>query len=283
MPGAWSQAEVEAVVADYLTMLAKELRGEAYNKTAHRRALAMVLNRRNDGSIERKRQNISAVLIELGWPFISGYKPLGNYQALLFEVAAERLAAATGLEKQVAEAVSLPAIVPTVDDILARLEAPPEPPATRYGRVAQPPRRPAGPRPPVDYLAREAGNASLGRAGEEFTLNFERARLIRAGKTRLANRVEHVAVTLGDGAGFDVLSFEGSGRERYIEVKTTAYGKATPFYVTRNEVSVSGAHGGDYHLYRLFDFRRDPRLYALNGALEQVCALRPVVYVAHVS
>jgi hypothetical protein len=70
LPGAWSQAEV--VVTDYLTMLAKELRGETYNKSAHRRAFAKVLNRRNDGSIERKHQNISAVLIELGWPFISG-------------------------------------------------------------------------------------------------------------------------------------------------------------------------------------------------------------------
>jgi hypothetical protein len=95
--------------------------------------------------------------------------------------------------------------------------------------------------------------------------------------------VEHVAVTRGEGAGFDVLSFEASDRERLIEVKTTAYGKATPFYVTRNEVSTSAARDRDYHLYRIFDFRKDPRLYSLNGSLERTCALQPVVFVARVT
>ena len=98
----WSQAEVEAIVADYLDMLAMELRGELYGKTAHRRALARILNRRSDGSIERKHQNISAILIELGCPYISGYKPLSNYQMRLYEVVAERLAGEKKLEQAVA-------------------------------------------------------------------------------------------------------------------------------------------------------------------------------------
>jgi len=163
------------------------------------------------------------------------------------------------------------------------MEPPPAPPTKTYGRLDERPKPAASTRPPVDYLAREASNASLGRAGEEFTLNFERARLIRLGRKGLADRVEHAAITRGDGAGFDVLSFEESGRERFIEVKTTGYGKATPFYVTWNEVNVSMDRDRDYHLYRLFDFRKDPRLYALNGALERTCALRPVVYRAHVT
>ncbi|HYV84358.1 MAG TPA: DUF3883 domain-containing protein [Patescibacteria group bacterium] len=283
MKAGWSRVEVEAIVADYFDMLGRELRGESYGKTAHRRALARLLNRRSDGSIERKHQNISAIFIELGYPYIPGYKPLRNYQALLYQVVAERLMTAKWLDKLVADDVGLPAAVPTVADILSRLEAPPEPPSTTYGRVAQRRGTEKSAHPPVDYLAREANNASLGRAGEEFTLNFERARLIRAGKALLADRVEHVAVTLGDCAGFDVLSFEESGRERYIEVKTTAYGKATPFYVTRNEVSMSGTRGEDYHLYRVFNFRRDPRLYSLTGALERTCMLQPIVYMAHVS
>ncbi|MFN4359669.1 MAG: hypothetical protein ACK4F4_02965 [Hylemonella sp.] len=35
----WSRAEVETIVEDYLSMLASELAGTPYNKTAHRQAL----------------------------------------------------------------------------------------------------------------------------------------------------------------------------------------------------------------------------------------------------
>lgn len=88
----WSHEEVEATIADYFDMLDKELRGLDYNKTGHRRHLASLLNKRSDGAIERKHQNISAVLIELGFPYIAGYKPLRNYQQLLYDVVSERLA-----------------------------------------------------------------------------------------------------------------------------------------------------------------------------------------------
>lgn len=39
----WNRGEVEAIVDDYLSMLASELAGTAYNKTAHRRALQALL------------------------------------------------------------------------------------------------------------------------------------------------------------------------------------------------------------------------------------------------
>ena len=41
----WSREEVEATVADYLSMLGAELREEEYSKTEHRRALQRLLNR----------------------------------------------------------------------------------------------------------------------------------------------------------------------------------------------------------------------------------------------
>ncbi len=78
--------------------------------------------------------------------------------------------------------------------------------------------------------------------------NFERARLIRLGQESLADRVEHIAVTEGDGAGFDIRSFEADGRDRFIEVKTTAYGKQVPFFVSQNEVMVSQNYSDHYHL-----------------------------------
>ena len=101
----WSEIEVEAAVADYLDMLALELRGEPFNKAEHNRALLRLLNRRSRGSIERKHQNISAVLIELGYPYIDGYKPLRNYQEVLKEVVEERLRSASALDNELASLV----------------------------------------------------------------------------------------------------------------------------------------------------------------------------------
>lgn len=98
----WSKLEVEAAVSDYLDMLALELRGKPFNKAEHNRDLARVLNGRTRGSIERKHQNISAVLIELGYPYIDGYKPLRNYQELLKDVVEERLMDANALDKEIA-------------------------------------------------------------------------------------------------------------------------------------------------------------------------------------
>lgn len=275
----WSRAENEATVASYLAMLAAELRGEAYSKAAHRRALLPLLNGRTEAALERKFMNVSAVMIELGYPYIAGYKRLPNYQASLLDVVAEHLAANPELTTTVRTAVELPARVPGVADFLDRWERPPEPgePATYRGVGERAVRTVTG----VNWLEREARNASLGRAGEEFVLHFERARLMRAGRHNLVDRVEHVSVTEGDGAGFDIRSFEENGRDRLIEVKTTAYGKETPFFISRNEITVSRERAKEYHLYRLFRFRDDPRLYGLHGALDETCRLDPVQYQAH--
>jgi hypothetical protein len=279
----WSRLEVEAIVSDYFAMLTAELRDEAYSKTAHRRALMPMLDGRSEGSIERKHQNISAVLLESGYPYIDGYKPLGNYQALLADVVETRLAADAGLARSVAEAVVQPAQLPSVEDILARLEAPPEPMIPRRGKVAERARRPAAPRPGVNYLEREAANASLGLAGELFALNFERARLVRSDRAALAERVEHVSIEVGDGLGYDIRSYEPDGTDRFIEVKTTAYGKETPFFVSRNEVAASRERDARFHLHRVFRFRRDPRIFTLAGAIERNCVLDAVQFSARVA
>jgi hypothetical protein len=277
----WTRQEVEATVQDYFSMLHAELRGEPFNKTQHRRQLAPLLRGRTDAAIERKHQNISAVLNELGFPSIRGYKPLHNYQQLLFEAVAARLAPDQPVVEIVATQVQQPAAVPTVDDILASLvKAPGRDPADqRYERLA---RERTQVRRGVDYLELEARNRSLGMAGEEFVVRFEIARLLAARRDRLAARVEHVARTRGDGSGFDVLSFEESGHDRLVEVKTTAYGRETPFFVTRNELEVSRREAEQYFLYRVFDFRRAPRLFHKQGHLEDTFTLDPVQYVASV-
>ncbi len=282
MAGDWSEFEVEAVITDYFAMLLKELRGEEYNKTAHRHALAKLLDDRSDGSVEFKHQNISAVLIGLGLPYVEGYKPRRNYQQLLADAVRARLVNNREIEPAVAATVDSDAEPVDFGDILHRLAQPPAPSSVEGQRHAETSPTKLVVRASINYLEREARNRSLGRMGEDFALAFEKARLVAAGCIRLARQIEHVSVTQGDGLGFDILSFEPGGEDRLIEVKTTGFGKETPFFVSRNELSVSESKDVAYHPYGVFTYRRNPRLFMLNGALSSVCRLSPTQYVAHV-
>jgi vacuolar-type H+-ATPase subunit E/Vma4 len=82
----WTELEVEAIVADYFSMLEKELRGVPYNKSAHRRALKPLLRDRSDGSIEMKDQNITAILIEAGHPYIRSFSTENHDRYSLYRV-----------------------------------------------------------------------------------------------------------------------------------------------------------------------------------------------------
>ena len=276
----WTQEEVEACVADYMRMLTFELNGQRYSKAEHARALIEQLDDRSRPSVEFKHCNLSAVMVELGYPYIDGYKPRGNFQGLLFDVAERHLAADLALQDAVQAAVVRPAAAATPGDIeLVWVPIP------RVARIAE--------APPVysprfsaahrDYLAQESRNRSLGRAGELFVAELEARRLHALGKKALAERVEHVAATQGDGLGYDVLSFESDGTDRLIEVKTTAFGELTPFYVSRNEVARSEVDDARYHLYRLFDFRNRPRVFDLPGRISHRCNLEAVSYLARLA
>jgi hypothetical protein len=155
----------------------------------------------------------------------------------------------------------------------------PRRPSHRLNRRARPkcPLR-FGSRP--TYIEREARNRSLGNADELFVLNYERTRLIHARKESLAAKIEHTSKVRGDGEGYDVLSFDETGAERLIEVKTTKYGSDTPFFVTRNEVAVSERAAAQYHVYRLYGFRVTPKLYMLPGAISGTCRLSAATFLA---
>lgn len=275
-PAPWSEQEVAAIVADYFHMLTLELAGQRVNKAAHRRELMRRLNDRPDGSVERKHQNISAILIELGCPYIGGYKPLVNYQRLLHEAVVAHLTQDRSFDTTATSAAERPAAAPLVSDPAGILV--PAPKVMHVERDRDPTyavRRTGVFR---DYLDREARNRSLGSAGEAFVVAFEQRRLHAAGAVKLADRIEHVSSVRGDGLGYDVLSFDVDGRERFIEVKTTTFGQMTPFFVSRNEVDFSESAGEQFRLYRLFDFRKQPRMFELSGPVSRNCRLDPVSY-----
>ncbi len=277
---AWSRQEVELLVADYLQMLTLELAGQAYNKAARRRALVPLLEGRSEASIEFKRRNVSAVMGRLGLPYVRGYLPAENTQGeMLLTIVAQQADILPELHVAAEQAVDRLAVeVEGVDHALSQARVPQRP------LRAEEPVRPYLRRPiRRDYLERETRNRSLGLAGEKFIVDFERWRLLQKGLGQLADRVEHKSVTEGDGLGYDVLSFEPDGRERFIEVKTTAFSEVTPFFVTANELDFARTEPDRFALCRVFDFRQGPRFFEVRGPVERHFQLDPATFKASLS
>lgn len=72
-----------------------------------------------------------------------------------------------------------------------------------------------------------------GRLGEEHVLNAERARLRRANRPDLVEKVRWISQE-SVAEGYDILSFEDTGIERFIEVKATG-GHQNTFEMSDNE------------------------------------------------
>ena len=89
----------------------------------------------------------------------------------------------------------------------------------------------------------------LGDLGENLVLEYERKRLHDVGLIDLANKVKHVSAEEGDGAGYDILSFEENGEKKFIEVKTTRGSVRSDFYISANEVEFSKNHADNFYLY----------------------------------
>ena len=275
----WTQEEVGLLVADYFEMLDAELHGKPYKKSAYRKALLPKLHSRSDGVIEFKHQNVSGVLVELGLPYIEGYKPRSNYQGMLATEVENFIESNEGLVDRLANALAFDSHAPRqISDIDLEqvIEDPPEriitPARTSKPWLSRKHRK-------IDFAERDAKNRKLGHLGEQFVFELERHRLKTAGRDDLAKRVMWASQEIGDGLGFDILSFDaGDESEQMLEVKTTGLGKFFPFYVTGNEVRCSEDVAQRYQLCRVFDFGRDPRLYILHGSLRELCQLEPVLF-----
>lgn len=270
---AWSDKENDLIVADYFAMLAHDISGTFYSKTDHRRALVALLSNRSEGSIEFKHQNISAVLKGLGEAWISGYKPAFNFQMSLVDAVVRWLdrnpawlsrvadRQITGMEESPQLWIGPP---PTMSNQL-----PPDELVQMLGLARK-----------FDVVARDARNRALGRAGEEFILFHERSVLESAGREDLACKVRWVSEEDGDGAGYDIASFETDGAPRLIEVKTTNGWERTPFHISRNELVVADELRDEWCLLRLWNFSREPKAFELHPPLNAHVSLTPTSFQA---
>jgi hypothetical protein len=260
----WRPDELDAILADYFAMLADDLAGLPYVKSHHSSAL-MALIGRTHRSVEFKHQNISSVLEELGMPWIPGYKPKRNYQNAIFDAIDRYLTQnpamlAPPLKTQEASAIESAVFV----------EAP-----TRTSLDTKIPNRLERLIRKFDPVERDHRNRTLGKAGEEFVVQIERARLSNMNREDLARKIRWVAAEDGDGAGYDILSFKPTGHEILIEVKTTNGVARTPFYLSRNECDLAQERPTDWRIYRVHLFAKTPRIFTIAPPLETSLNLQP--------
>lgn len=270
----WSQAEVDAAVASYFEMLWLESQQRSYNKAAANAALRAKLNKRTKGSVEQKHHNISAVLSSLDLPFIDGYKPKANVQLLLRKSIQQYVLNNAQQVKSIVDAYE-ESTTPSQKSFKAILVQPP--PELQLVRATEQGPRIRLPRK-VDFASRDEHNRKLGREGEQFVFDFEHKRLVDAGLAECVSQLDWVSDRLGDGAGYDILSADGPSTPRFIEVKTTNGGHATSFIISRNEVDFAREVGDQFFLYRVFQFRKAPSLYMLQGDVAKHAHLEALDY-----
>lgn len=127
----------------------------------------------------------------------------------------------------------------------------------------------------IDWNKLNKEKSELGLLGEEFVVKVEKDRLGNYKK-----KIEHISQTEGDGAGYDILSYDGKGNKKHIEVKTTCGGFNTPFYLTEREKQAS-ENIENYFIYRVYDFdflKYTAKIQELDKRAISKLKLEPIIY-----
>ena len=264
----WNLLELEVLVSGYFEALSKELSGIKLDMEKYLDALVRKLKGRKPDTIKSKSSNISAILVQLGQPYVQSFVPdYRNLESLKNVVLAylgkyldEFADAAEGLGGS-KEGVS--DIVHDWNQIFDS-NIPEKSPAI----AERPPRQFLARK--INFAERENRNRSLGKKGEEFVYDNEREMVRDKFGTKMVNKVKWCSEKNGDGLGYDILSCNPKdGSELYIEVKTTNSGKYTHFFMSANEVAFSKAKASRYRLYRVYNFSAGPRIFQLKGSVKR--------------
>jgi hypothetical protein len=267
-PTDWTLEQCEVAVEVYFEGLRKKLAGQNFNRAQACRSVAK-RNGRPQGAVDWKFQNIDAVLYKHGLPRMMN-AIAANIQHLLEFVVLDPLAKHNSVFETSPE--HAPSITTTEGLLVAppKVSLPDKDEGEAKSRVAR----------IIDFAKRDANNHRLGQCGEEWVVCFEKKRLTELGRKDLADQIDWVARRLGDGLGYDIVSFDENGAELLLEVKTTNAGILTPFFITPNELAVAERESDAYRLYRVFDFSTNTRAYVLSGSLEHKLDLKAQVYSA---
>ena len=121
-----------------------------------------------------------------------------------------------------------------------------------------------------DHDSKQKRNKRIGDLGEQIVLQYEKEHC----PAHLAHKVIHSSKSEGDGLGYDILSFEVNGSEKFIEVKATTGDLGRSFFLTGAEVARSKKEGNKYFLYRLYNLdekNMTADYFIVQGDLTEYC------------
>jgi len=133
----------------------------------------------------------------------------------------------------------------------------------------------------IDFSARAKEQKDLGDAGEELVKRYEKERL----KAKNMHAESLLVAIVKDGLGYDVLSFDDNGNEKYIEVKTTTGSAINPFYLTENEFAFMKSHVISYSIYRVYNYDEENNsgeFFELSHDVENQLLMQPVQYKVYI-
>lgn len=108
----------------------------------------------------------------------------------------------------------------------------------------------------------------IGLAGENWVVDYEKSELVNNGFNGLSKEVKRVSST-NIAAGYDVLSYEFAGSEKFIEVKTTALSKAE-FFLSSNELEIAKEFKHRYWIYFVSEIFGTPKLHKIHNPSHEI-------------
>lgn len=125
----------------------------------------------------------------------------------------------------------------------------------------------------IDYERINKEKKLIGNAGEELVYN-DQIEFVKKYVPEYLKNVRHVSKLDGDGAGYDICSFNADEKLIYIEVKSTTGKKETPFYMSASEYSFYELHKKNYVIARVYEFDMNTKTgkieYILGTSFEGV-------------
>ena len=113
----------------------------------------------------------------------------------------------------------------------------------------------------------------IGNIGEELVY-IDQIEFVKKHIPEYLKSVRHVSKIEGDGAGYDICSFDADKRLVYIEVKSTTGKKENPFFMSALEYEFYELHKENYVIARVYELNTAAKTgkieYILGTAFESV-------------